>query len=1216
MEEPPAQSVCDEPVTTQKVVDEESSLTQPVAVPEVAPPDASAPKVDASASAPETVNIKHETETPNVVDSAKDSVLDPPKKDEAVIVKPEPAVDLRPKRKRRRANNPLHGWPPTLERPLYFLKNKFGLLIGFSCECVSTVNRGQSYIKCECGKIWTRPLKDHHALQHANLSKQHRSPQYFPQQLMARGNAQPANKSSRQRSDSESSSYEWQVRHTPVGEEYQVSVPPFDGGLTQKADTTSGSFWPLPRDRPTGLDNEELDKVLSSTCVLHPVKVPTIGMSSERPIPCRRCGVVMRLPGSAYRGFCCGIAYEACQKRQQELSKTAASPQLRKLRLREGRHAEHGGEGGMQPVLVANTLRVLASCGYQLELAKSQAEQLRKCKLIQETKLWTAANKAMFERQIFYHGRDFRKVHQGMCQALKNQQRIKSISSSQNQLEEEESDQTSPPGTENTSPSTPTSERKSVTRMNRVRSSYRGVNWLPKARMWRAIIYVDGRQKYLGTFKNELDAAMAYDRAAQQYDKPAHSFNFSSDIFSPANGADADGVADATPTTDAVSTPHSLTARAETEDDTAPNVMIATNTATPVRVPTTPVVASESKIVPEVIVVGSRVEALWDEQTEYYQGVVESLNEDGTYNILYDDGDREHNVKPQHARLSHLTFGTRVKANLREQGEFLSGIVDAVNGDGTYSICFDNGEKEEHVSRAMIQTTIEDSLWSREWSVESFPNLKDVVAYYYRRFKHSESYAKWKIHWSTVQAEKDERDAHNMDTCWVCGTRGMLLLCDNRDCGRSWHRECLDPPMTEVPEGEWHCPVCANGFGAVKKCAPVESSPSREESQQLPILPKASRAPHIKVKKCPYCHREFNAKSVAQHRRRCAKKLGIAIPVGNSKACPGCHEYFDIKTIRQHMRTCKAALSLCSDDDTDASEAPSARKSVARKLLMDTETDSSRKRRHATCSVIGCNKRRRVGGRCVAHGGGKRCEVDGCERAIQAPGNRCIMHGGGHRCKLYGCFKRAQRGKPRCLGHMRDPSATICQFDICPVVLESVDSDQERSLSDLLCESHKNEIEALVMARSVCRLKEGNLLDDTDSLKGAPQEGADRAKKTPLIIKDVLERLEAKLLCPVPKSMPHNGTSSFKGVTKLGNSYQATLGLRKTNVYLGRYASEYQAGTAYVVAAYVRSCLIPHFKPDPVPKQVLKELCMQTLERIPSLEKPNLIEDKPTEATL
>lgn len=79
--------------------------------------DASAPKIDASVSAPEIINTKQETETLNVVDSAKDSVLNPPKKDEAVIVMPTPAivmVDPKPRRKRRRANHPLHGWPPTL----------------------------------------------------------------------------------------------------------------------------------------------------------------------------------------------------------------------------------------------------------------------------------------------------------------------------------------------------------------------------------------------------------------------------------------------------------------------------------------------------------------------------------------------------------------------------------------------------------------------------------------------------------------------------------------------------------------------------------------------------------------------------------------------------------------------------------------------------------------------------------------------------------------------------------------------------------------------------------------------------------------------------------------------------------------------------------------------------------------------------------------------
>ena len=78
-----------------------------------------------------------------------------------------------------------------------------------------------------------------------------------------------------------------------------------------------------------------------------------------------------------------------------------------------------------------------------------------------------------------------------------------------------------------------------------------------------------------------------------------------------------------------------------------------------------------------------------------------------------------------------------------------------INDDGTYCVLYDTGEKEEHVSRASIHTTIEDSLWAKEWTKNYLcPSLKDVVSYYYRRFKHSDRYLKWKAHWSVVQAAK------------------------------------------------------------------------------------------------------------------------------------------------------------------------------------------------------------------------------------------------------------------------------------------------------------------------------------------------------------------------------------------------------------------------------------------------------------------------------
>jgi hypothetical protein len=36
----------------------------------------------------------------------------------------------------------------------------------------------------------------------------------------------------------------------------------------------------------------------------------------------------------------------------------------------------------------------------------------------------------------------------------------------------------------------------------------------------------------------------------------------------------------------------------------------------------------------------------------------------------------------------------------------------------------------------------------------------------------------------------------------------QILLCDGDDCGAEWHMFCLDPPLEEVPEGDWYCPAC------------------------------------------------------------------------------------------------------------------------------------------------------------------------------------------------------------------------------------------------------------------------------------------------------------------------------------------------------------------------------------------------------------------------
>ncbi|XP_024920673.1 chromodomain-helicase-DNA-binding protein 4-like isoform X2 [Cynoglossus semilaevis] len=56
------------------------------------------------------------------------------------------------------------------------------------------------------------------------------------------------------------------------------------------------------------------------------------------------------------------------------------------------------------------------------------------------------------------------------------------------------------------------------------------------------------------------------------------------------------------------------------------------------------------------------------------------------------------------------------------------------------------------------------------------------------------------------EAGETEEDDHHMEFCRVCKDGGELLCCDS--CPSSYHIHCLNPPLPEIPNGEWICPRC------------------------------------------------------------------------------------------------------------------------------------------------------------------------------------------------------------------------------------------------------------------------------------------------------------------------------------------------------------------------------------------------------------------------
>ncbi|KPM11913.1 chromodomain-helicase-DNA-binding protein Mi-2-like protein [Sarcoptes scabiei] len=109
---------------------------------------------------------------------------------------------------------------------------------------------------------------------------------------------------------------------------------------------------------------------------------------------------------------------------------------------------------------------------------------------------------------------------------------------------------------------------------------------------------------------------------------------------------------------------------------------------------------------------------------------------------------------------------------------------------------------------------------------------------------------------------------HHMEFCRVCKDGGELLCCDA--CPLAYHTYCLNPPLENVPDGEWRCPRCSVQplKGKVAKIlhwrwaesAKTENDVDRDENSDETIDKKTKSDPSTSRPKLPIKEREFFVK--------------------------------------------------------------------------------------------------------------------------------------------------------------------------------------------------------------------------------------------------------------------------------------------------------------------------------------------------------------------
>ncbi|KAJ1410113.1 hypothetical protein B484DRAFT_423251, partial [Ochromonadaceae sp. CCMP2298] len=107
---------------------------------------------------------------------------------------------------------------------------------------------------------------------------------------------------------------------------------------------------------------------------------------------------------------------------------------------------------------------------------------------------------------------------------------------------------------------------------------------------------------------------------------------------------------------------------------------------------------------------GDKVEGNYRGKGRWYPGRIVRENRDGTFDVDYDDGEKETGVEPALLRglpgasaKSRPVEGAKVEGNFRGKGRWYLGRISKENRDGTFGIDYDDGEMEARVEEVNIR---------------------------------------------------------------------------------------------------------------------------------------------------------------------------------------------------------------------------------------------------------------------------------------------------------------------------------------------------------------------------------------------------------------------------------------------------------------------------------------------------------------------------------